>query len=163
MESAPEAFFNSPRVHWMRNAPAHAPAKQRPAVAAMLRTIFAQETGAEAVAQWDVVADALRDKQPKPGAQMDASREDVLACMDFPRERWSQIAGTNPLERVNREIRRRADVVGIFPNDDAITRLAGALMPETNDERAIARRCMSLETLSRVTNTPIVRLPAAAF
>lgn len=151
------------RVHWMRNALVHAPAKQRSAVAAMLRTIFAQETGAEAVAQWDVVADALRDKQPKLGALMDASREDVLAYMDFPREHWSQIASTNPLERVNREIKRRADVVGIFPNDDAITRLVGALMLETNDEWAVARRYMSLETLSRVTNTPIVRLPAAAF
>jgi putative transposase len=150
------------RVHWMRNALVHAPAKQRSAVAAMLRTIFAQETAADAVAQWDVVADALRDKQPKLGALMDASREDVLAYMDFPREHWPQIASTNPLERVNREIKRRADVVGIFPNDDAIVRLVGALMLETNDEWTVARRYMSLETLARVTNTPIVRLPAVA-
>jgi putative transposase len=150
------------RVHWMRNALAHAPAKQRSAVAAMLRTIFAQETAADAIAQWDVVADALREKQPKLGAMMDASREDVLAYMDFPREHWPQIASTNPLERVNREIKRRADVVGIFPNDDAITRLVGALMLETNDEWAVARRYMSLETLARVTDTPIVRLPAVA-
>ncbi len=115
------------RVHWMRNALVHAPAKQRSAVAAMLRTIFAQETAADAIARWDVVADALRDKQPKLGALMDTSREDVLACMDFPREHWPQIASTNPLERVNREIKRRADVVGIFPNDEAIVRLVGAL------------------------------------
>ena len=128
----------------------------------MLRTIFAQETSAEAVAQWDVVANALRDKQPKLGALMDASREDVLAYMDFPREHWPQIASTNPLERVNREIKRRADVVGIFPNDDAIVRLVGALMLETNDEWAVARRYMSLETLARVTNTHAVRLPAVA-
>jgi putative transposase len=150
------------RVHWMRNALVHAPAKQRSAVAAMLRTIFAQETGAEAIAQWEVVADALREKQPKLGALMDASREDVLAYMDFPREHWPQIASTNPLERVNREIKRRADVVGIFPNDDAIVRLVGALMLETNDEWTVARRYMSLETLARVTDTPIVRLPAVA-
>jgi transposase-like protein len=150
------------RVHWMRNALAHAPAKQRSAVAAMLRTIFAQETGAEAIAQWTVVADALREKQPKLGALMDASREDVLAYMDFPREHWPQIASTNPLERVNREIKRRADVVGIFPNDDAIIRLVGALVLETNDEWTVARRYMSLETLARLTNTPIVRLPAVA-
>jgi transposase-like protein len=150
------------RVHWMRNALAHAPAKQRSAVAAMLRTIFAQETGAEAIAQWTVVADALREKQPKLGALMDASREDVLAYMDFPREHWPQIASTNPLERVNREIKRRADVVGIFPNDDAIVRLVGALMLETNDEWTVARRYMSLETLAKLTNTPIVRLPAVA-
>jgi transposase-like protein len=150
------------RVHWMRNALAHAPTKQRSAVAAMLRTIFAQETGADAIAQWDVVADALRDKQPKLGALMDASREDVLAYMGFPCEHWPQIASTNPLERVNREIKRRADVVGIFPNDDAIVRLVGALMLETNDEWTVARRYMSLETLARVTDTPIVRLPAVA-
>ena len=151
------------RVHWMRNALAHAPAKQRSAVAAMLRTIFAQETRADAIAQWDVVADALRDKQPRLGALMDASREDVLAYMDFPREHWPQIASTNPLERVNREIKRRADVVGIFPNDEAIVRLVGALMLETNDEWAVARRYMSLETLARVTDTQTVRLPAMAF
>ena len=93
---------------------------------------------------------------------MDASREDVLAYMDFPREHWPQIASTNPLERVNRKIKRRADVVGIFPTDDAILRLVGALMLETNDEWTVARRYMSLETLARLTNTPTVRLPAVA-
>ncbi len=150
------------RVHWLRNALAHAPAKQRAAVAAMLKTIFAQETRTEAIDQWGVVADALREKQPRLGALMDASREDVLAYMDFPREHWPQIASTNPLERVNREIKRRADVVGIFPNDDAIIRLVGALMLETNDECAVARRYMSLETLAKVTNTENLRLPAVA-
>lgn len=79
------------RVHWMRNALVHAPAKQRSAGAAMLRTIFAQETAVDAVDQWDVVADALREKQPKLGALMDASGEDALAYMDFPREHWPQI------------------------------------------------------------------------
>lgn len=150
------------RVHWTRNALAHAPAKQRTAVAAMLKTIFAQDTKADAMAQWDTVADALRDKQPKLGALMDASREDVLAYMDFPKEHWPQIASTNPLERVNREIKRRSDVVGIFPNDAAAIRLVGALMLETNDEWAVARRYMSLETLARLTNTATVRLSAVA-
>lgn len=146
----------------MRNALAHAPAKQRAAVAAMLKTIFAQETKADAMAQWDAVADALRDKQPKLGAMMDASREDVLAYMDFPREHWPQIASTNPLERVNREVKRRSDVVGIFPNDQAVTRLVGALLLETNDEWAVARRYMSLESLARVLNIQNSRLPAVA-
>jgi putative transposase len=150
------------RVHWMRNALAHAPTKQRTAVAAMLKTIFAQETKTEAETQWAVVADALREKQPRLGAMMDASRDDVLAYMSFPREHWTQIASTNPLERVNREIKRRADVIGIFPNDEAIIRLVGALMIETNDEWAVARRYMSLESLARVTDTPNVRLPAVA-
>lgn len=150
------------RIHWMRNALAHAPAKQRTAVAAMLKTIFAQETKVEAEVQRAVVADALREKQPKLGALMDSSRDDVLAYMSFPRGHWTQIASTNPLERVNREVKRRSDVNGIFPNDGAIVRLVGALMLETNDEWAVARRYMSLETLARVTDNPTVRLPAVA-
>jgi len=116
----------------------------------------------EAEAQWEIVADALREKQPKLGGLMDSSRDDVLAYMAFPREHWTQIASTNPLERVNREVKRRSDVIGIFPNDEAIVRLVGALMLETNDEWAVARRYMSLETLARLTNNPTVRLPAVA-
>lgn len=164
LRAAARRVFNSThqrcRIHWMRNALAHAPAKQRTAVAAMLKTIFAQETKAEAEAQWEIVAGALREKQPKLGALMDSSRGDVLAYMSFPREHWIQIASTNPLERVNREVKRRSDVIGIFPNDDAIIRLVGALMLETNDEWAVARRYMSLESLARVTHNPNIRLPA---
>ena len=166
LRAAARRVFNAThqrcRVHWMRNALAHAPAKQRGAVAAMLKTIFAQESKAEAVAQWDVVADALREKQPKLSALMDSSREDVLAYMDFPREHWPQVASTNPLERVNKEIKRRSDVVGIFPNDEAIIRLVGALMLETNDEWTVARRYMALESLARITDTANHRLPAVA-
>jgi putative transposase len=164
LRAAARRVFNATlqrcRVHWMRNALAHAPAKQRAAVAAMLKTIFAQDTKAEAMAQWDTVADALRERQPRLSAMMDASREDVLAYMDFPKEHWPQIAGTNPLERLNKEVKRRADVVGIFPNDEAIIRLVGALMLETNDEWAVARRYMSLEALARIIHTEVVRLPA---
>ena len=164
LRAAARRVFNAThqrcRVHWMRNALAHAPAKQRTAVAAMLKTIFAQESKAEAEAQWDTVADALREKQDKLGTFMDASRDDVLAYMDFPREHWTQIASTNPLERVNREIKRRTDVVGIFPNDEAIIRLVGAIMLETNDEWTVARRYMSLETLARVNDNPNVGLSA---
>lgn len=148
------------RVHWMRNALAHAPTKQRAAVVAMLKTIFAQDTKAEAVTQWNTVADPLREKQPKLSAMMDASREDVLAYMDFPKEHRPQIASTNPLERLNKEVKRRADVVGIFPNDEAIIRLVGAQMLEFNDEWAVARRYMSLEALARISHTDTVRLPA---
>jgi transposase-like protein len=166
LRAAARRVFNAThqrcRIHWMRNALAHAPAKQRTAVAAMLKTIFAQETKVEAETQWEIVADALREKQPKLGALMDSSRDDVLAYMTFPREHWTQIASTNPLERVNREVKRRADVIGIFPNDEAIIRLVGALMLETNDEWAVARRYMSLETLARVTDNPNIRLPAVA-
>jgi len=150
------------RVHWIRNALAHVPAKSRAAVAAMLKTIFAQESKAEAETQWDAVADALREKQRDLGAMMDASREDVLAYMAFPKEHWPQIASTNPLERLNKEIKRRSDVVGIFPNDDAVIRLVGAQMIETNDEWAVGRRYMGLESLARLGHTDTVRLPAVA-
>ena len=166
LRAAARRVFNATRqrcrVHWMRNAPAHAPARQRRAVAAMLKTIFARESKAGAEARWDTVADALREKQDRPGTFMDASRDAVPACRDFPREHWTRIAPTNPLERVSRDIRRRTDVIGIFPNDDAIIRLVGAIMLETNDEWTLARRYMSPETLARVNDTPNVRVSAVA-
>lgn len=157
-----DATLQRCRVHWMRNALAHAPAKQRAAVAAMLKTIFAQETKIEAERQWDVVADLLGAKQPRLGALMANSREDVLAFMDFPKEHWAQIASTNPLERVNKEVKRRSDVIGIFPNDESVVRLVGALMIETNDEWTVSRRYMALESLARIGNTENLRLPAVA-
>jgi putative transposase len=150
------------RVHWMRSALAHVPAKQRPAVVAMLKTIFAQETAADARAQWNSVADALRERAPKLAELMDEAREDVLAYTAFPREHWPQIASTNPLERLNGEIKRRTDVVGIFPNAAAIVRLAGALMLEQNDEWAVSRRYMSLESLAVLSDAPRVSLPGVA-
>ena len=166
LRAAARRVFNAThqrcRIHWMRNALAHAPAKQRTAVAAILKTIFAQETKAEAEAQWSIVADALREKQPKLSALMDASRDDVLAYMSFPREHWPQIASTNPLERLNGEIKRRADVVGIFPNDRSVIRLVGALMLEQSDEWAVTRRYMSLESLGTLSDDPIRRLSAVA-
>ena len=150
------------RVHWMRNLLTHAPAKQRPAVIAMVKTIFAQQTAAEARSQWKTVADALRERAPKLAALMDASLDDVLAYTTFPKEHWPQIASTNPLERLNGEIKRRSDVVGIFPNDRAVMRLVGALMLEQNDEWAVGRRYMSLESLAPVSDDPLVKLPGVA-
>jgi putative transposase len=150
------------RVHWMRNAMAHVPAKQRPAVMAMIKTIFAQETAADAHAQWKNVADALRERAPWLAELMDEAREDVLAYTAFPKEHGAQIASTNPLERLNGEVKRRSNVVGIFPNERAILRLAGALMLEQNDEWAVSRRYMSLESLSPLSNTPVIRLPGVA-
>jgi transposase-like protein len=150
------------KVHWMRNALAHASAKQRPAVAAMLKTIFAQETAKEAHTQWKAVADTLRERAPKLAELMDGAREDVLAYTAFPRDHWAQIASTNPLERLNGEIKRRSDVVGIFPNDRSIIRLVGALMLEQNDEWAVSRRYMSLESLAPVSDDPLISLPGVA-
>ena len=146
----------------MRNALTHAGAKQRPAVAAMLKTIFVQETAAEAHTQWKAVADALRERAPRLAELMDGAREDVLAYTAFPKEHWPQLSSTNPIERLNGEIKRRSDVVGIFPNDRAIVRLVGALMLEQNDEWAVSRRYMSLESLAPVSDDPIIRLPGVA-
>src|ERR687898_3607988 len=150
------------RVHWMRNALAHVAPKQRPAVVALLRTIFAQDTAEAAHAQWKQVADTLRERFSRLAELMDGSRDEVLAYMAFPREHWPQIASTNPLERLNGEIKRRADVVGIFLNEPAIVRLVGALMLEQNDEWAVSRRYMSLESLAALSDDPVLRLSAVA-
>jgi putative transposase len=160
--AAPAATDRARGARWTRNLLAHAGAKQRAAVAAMIRTIVTQESKAEAFAPWDKVADALRDKHDRLGALMDAAREDVLTSMDYPKEHWAQIASTNPLERVNKEIKRRADVVGIFPNDEAIVRLVGALMLEQSDEWAVSRRYFSLESLASLADTDAAKLPALA-
>ena len=150
------------RVHWMRSALAHVPTKQRPAVIAMIKTIFAQETAQEAHAQWKSVAAALQERVPRLAALMEEAREDVLAYTAFPKEHWPQIASSNPLERLNGEIKRRSDVVGIFPNAAAVVRLVGALMLEQNDEWAVSRRYMSLESLATFSNDPQIKLPAVA-
>ena len=148
------------RVHWMRNVLAHVPAKQRPGVIAMIKTIFAQETAQDLRAQWKTIADAFRERVPKLASLMDEARDDVLAYTGFPKEHWPQIASTNPLERLNGEIKRRSDVVGIFPNDRAVIRLVGALMLEQNDEWTVSRRYMSLESINSVSEDPLVKLSA---
>jgi transposase-like protein len=101
----------------MRNALANVTAKQRPGVIAMIKTIFAQESAKEVRAQWQAVTDALRERAPKLAAMMDAAREDVLAYASYLKDHWPQLVSTNPLERLNKEIKRRSDVVGIFPTN----------------------------------------------
>ena len=125
----------------------------------MLRTIFVQDEAAAAREQWRKIADALRPRFKATAELMDRSEDDVLAYMAFPKQHWPQISSTNPLERLNKEIKRRADVVGIFPNEDSIVRLVGALMLEQTDEWAVCRRYMTLETLAPVSDDPIVSLP----
>jgi transposase-like protein len=147
------------RVHWMRNALARVSKSQRAAVAALLRTVFTQDTAEAAHAQWRTVADGLRERFPSLAELMDGSEEDVLAYMAFPKEHWTQIHSTNPLERLNKEIKRRTNVVGIFPNDEAVIRLVGAILLEQNDEWAIARRYMSLESLAKIADSPVLSLP----
>ena len=143
------------RVHFMRNALAHVGTKQRTMVAAAIRTAFTQETLEAARAEWRAVADRLRDRFPKLGELMDAAEDDVLAHLSFPKEHWPQLHSTNPLERLNGEIKRRTDVVSIFPNEEAIVRLVGALLLEQNDEWAASRaRYMSLEKLAQFSDDP---------
>jgi putative transposase len=143
------------RVHFMRNALAHVGSKQRAMVAAAIRTAFTQETQEAARAEWRAVADRLRERFPKLGELMDAAEDDVLAHLAFPKEHWPQLHSTNPLERLNGEIKRRTDVVAIFPNEGAIVRLVGALLLEQNDEWAASRaRYMSLEKLAQFSDDP---------
>lgn len=155
-----KASWQRCRVHFMRNALAHAPKTQRRMVSAAIATVFAQDSAKEAHAQWRVVADQLRGRFPKIGALMDSAEHEVLAYMDFPRAHWLQIHSTNPLERQNAEIKRRTNVVGIFPNDRAITRLVGAMLMEQSDEWSLQRRYMQLEGLQQLCDTAPARLPA---
>ena len=151
------------RVHFMRNALAHAGKSGRRVVSAFIATAFAQETPEAAKQQWRGVADHLRPRLPKLAALMDDAEDDVLAYMTFPAAHRAKLHSTNPLERLNGEIKRRTDVVGIFPNEAAITRLVGALLLEQNDEWAVQRcRYMTLETIAPMSDDPIVSLPTLA-
>ena len=149
------------RVHFMRNVLAHAGRQGRRVVSAFIATAFAQETAEAASVQWRLVADQIRPKVPKLAALMDEAEHDVLAYMTFPREHRTKLHSTNPLERLMGEIKRRTDVVGIFPNEDAITRLVGAILLEQNDEWAVQRaRYMTLETIAPLSDDPLVSLSA---
>lgn len=131
-------------------------------MSALIATIFAQETEVAARDQWRTVADQLRERFPKIARLMDDAEDDVLAHMSSPREHRIKIHSTNPIERLNPEIKRRTDVVGIFPNEAAIYRLVGALSLEQNDEWALQRRYMTLETRAEVGDNPTVSLSAVA-
>lgn len=115
----------------------------------MIRWINRPPNAEAASIQWRAVADQIRPKVPKLAALMDDAEHDVLASMPFPKEHRAKLHSTNPIERLNREIKRRTDIVGIFPNDDAIVRLVGALLLEQNDEWTVQRtRYMRLETIA---------------
>lgn len=151
------------RVHFMRNVLAHAGRQGRRVVSAFIATAFAQDDAEAATAQWRRVADQLRPKLPKLAGFMDEAEADVLAYMSFPAAHRAKLHSTNPLERVNSEIKRRTEVVGIFPNEDAIVRLVGAILLEQNDEWAVQRaRYMTLETIAPLSDDPVVNLPVPA-
>src|ERR1700710_2949312 len=151
------------RVHTMRNLLANAGRQGRGVAAAFIATAFAQNDAAAAKAQWRKVADQLRPKLPKLAAAMDQAEVDVLAYMDFSTAHRTKLHSTNSLERLNGEVKRRTDVVGIFPNEEAIYRLVGAILLEQNDEWSVQRaRYMTLETIATLSDDATVSLPAMA-
>ena len=151
------------RVHFMRSALAHAGKTQRRIVSAWIGTAFAQDDAAAARKQWREVADQVRPGVPRLATLMDDAEVDVLAYMGFPVQHRAKLHSTNPLERLNGEIKRRSDVVGIFPNEAAITRLIGALLLEQNDEWAVQRaRYLTLETIAPMSDDPMVSMPVLA-
>ncbi|CAA2155803.1 hypothetical protein MBRA_01430 [Methylobacterium brachiatum] len=151
------------RVHFMRTVLAHAGRSGRRVVSASIATAFAQDDADAARQQWRRVADQLRPKVPKLATLMDRAEPDVLAYMGFPAAHRIKLHSTNPLERLNGEIKRRTEVVGIFPNEAAITRLVGAILLEQNDEWAVQRsRYMTLESIAPIGDDPLVSLPTLA-
>ena len=145
------------RVHFARNLLAHAGRQGR-----RVATAFAQEDADSAKAQWRQVADQLRPKVPKLAVLMDEAEHDVLAYMTFPREHRQKLHSTNPIERLHAEVKRRTNVVGIFPNEAAITRLVGAILLEQNDEWAVSRRYMTLESIAPLSDGVPITLPTVA-
>jgi putative transposase len=146
------------RVHWMRNAQAYVPKGQQSLVSVALRQAFIQPDSTSARQTLRHVADRLRAKWPKLAAFIDDSEADVLAHMDFPSQHRAKIHATNPLERLNKEVKRRADVVGIFPNEGAI-RLIGAVLLEANDEWQPQNRYMQTEAMAELAPLLIDALP----
>src|SRR5438105_9444054 len=154
------------RVHWMRNALAYVPKTQQSMVAAALRQAFLQPDRAQASQMLRHVADQLRQKWSKLAAFIDDSETDVLSYLDFPEQHRSKLHSTNPLERLNKEVKRRADVVGIFPNEAAIIRLIGAVLLEQNDEWQLQHRYMQVEVMTELaapaTEAETRQIPCAA-
>lgn len=150
------------RVHFMRNCLAHVGKGQHSMVAAAIRTVFAQDTAEAAHQQWRHVADQLRPRFARLALLMDEAEHDVLAFMHFPPAHWPKIYSTNPLERLNKEVKRRSAVVGIFPNEASITRLVGAILLEQNDEWQLQHRYMTLETMTGLTEETGGALPMLA-
>ncbi len=138
------------RVHYARNLLATVPKSHVEFVAAAFRSIFALSDRTEIEARWDEVAATLAERFPKAAESMTGARTDVLAFATFPRSHWRKIWSNNPLERLNKEVKRRSNVVGIFPNDRAAIRLIGAVLADQHDEWAIARRYLSEGSMARL-------------
>jgi putative transposase len=143
------------RVHFVRNALALVPKAAAQMVAATIRTVFVQPDAAAAREQWRRVADGFRARFPRLAALLEEAEADVLAYLAFPPGHWRQIWSNNPLERLNKEVKRRTDVVGIFPNAPAVIRLVGAVLAEQHDEWQVGRRYFSAESLATLTDEEV--------
>src|SRR5919107_189429 len=145
----PGASWQRCRTHYAANLMAATPKASWPWVRALLHSVYDQPDATSVHAQFDRILDALADKLPRAAEHLETARADVLAFTSFPKELWRQIWSNNPSERLNREIRRRTDVVGIFPDRDALIRLVGAVLAEQHDEWAEGRRYLGLDVLAR--------------
>ena len=145
----PGASWQRCRTHYAANLMSATPKASWPWVKTLLHSVYDQPDAASVHAQYDRLVDAVAGKLPKVAAHLDAARPDVLAFTSFPKELWRQIWSNNPQERLNREIRRRTDVVGIFPDRDSLIRLVGAVLAEQHDEWAEGRRYLGLDVLAR--------------
>jgi putative transposase len=151
----PGAAWQRCRTHFMRNLLTRVPKSAQSFVATMVRTIFAQPDAATVREQHTRIVAQLEQRFPDAAALLDEAGPELLAFTGFPKEHWRQLWSNNSLERLNKEIRRRTDVVGIFPNRNSIVRLVGAVLAEQNDEWAIARRYMSAESIAKALADPL--------
>jgi putative transposase len=152
----PGASWQRYRTHFMKNLLCRVPRSAQPFVATLVRTIFAQPSAEEVQAQLGRVIMQLEDRFPEVARMLEEAGPDITAFSSFPIEHWRQIWSNNPQERLNREIRRRSDVVGIFPDRAAIIRLVGAVLAEQHDEWQVARRYMSAESLAKAMEPPTI-------
>jgi putative transposase len=151
------------RVHFIRDVLAMVRKDAQQMVAATIRTVFVQPDATAARHTWRTVAESFRGRFPRVAQLMDDAEDEVLAYLSFPHEHWHQIWSNNPLERLNKEIKRRTDVVGIFPNPAAVVRLVGAVLAEQHDEWQVARRYFSAESLAKLSTTEeVLPLPIAS-
>lgn len=151
----PGASWQRCRTHFLRNLLTRVPKAAQQAVAALVRSIYDQPDAPNVFSQHERVVAQLEENFPDAARMLDEARDEILAFAHFPKEHWRKIRSNNPQERLNREIRRRSDVVGIFPNRCSIVRLVGSLLAEQNDEWIIARRAITLEGLAKAQATVI--------
>ena len=138
------------RVHFMRNALSLVPKAAQQMVGATIRTVFAQPDLGSAHQQWRRISEGFRDRFPRLSELMDKAEEDVLSYAAFPQEHWQKIWSNNPLERVNKEVKRRTNVVGIFPTEGSVIRLVGAVLCEQHDEWQVSKRYFSAGSLAKL-------------